>query len=231
MKYPINLSAFDRAVRALLALSFLAAAVWLFDRTIAQVLSALVGVGALLEAALGRCPLAHRLGVSSARDRMRPEQIRLVTLAGIQIVLAYEWLVGGIGKLKEGAFVAGMPETLQRFAINNPSTWYRNFLEGWAVENATLLGNLVVWGEILAGTGLVVSAVVYIYAKRASWKTAAIVLAVVSLLVGACMNKNFYFAAGWLSPSTHGLNVIMFWVELLLAYNWIMEWRSARQKS
>lgn len=140
----------------------------------------------------------------------------------IQLVLAYEWLHGAWEKLHGGVFVGGIVKALSRFEVGNPHTWYvRSFLS-IAKNYPELFGQLVQWGELLVGIGLVVVVVVYAHSSRVQVVRRAIsVLAILALLGGAWMNANFYFAAGWTSPSTSGLNVLMFWVQLILVLFWI----------
>ncbi len=216
----------DRVVRVLLGVFFFWSASALFIHPFARILAVVVGVGALLEAILGRCPLLYRLGATSQERQMRPEQIRLVTLMGIQVILAYEWFMGGIEKLG-GTFTGGIGKTFEKFASENPFVWYKTFLTGYASAHTDLFGWLIPWGELAVGVGLLLSVAGYVYAKTAKAKTVMLVISIAALLGAAFMNANFYFAAGWMSPSTHGLNVVMFWIELILLYGWLSERRAA----
>ncbi len=222
-----NLGAFERATRVVLGLVFVYAAWKLFKHPVAQTLSAAFGLYSFFEATSGFCPLLKRLGADKPSDILRPEQSRLLTLAAVQMVLAYEWYATGMEKLLAGDFIANMPKSLAAFAGNNPHLWYQNILNSYIVERAALFGYLVEWGEAFAGLGLVLGMAWYIFASSAKQKRMALILSIASLVGGALMNANFYFAAGWLSPSTHGVNLVMLWASLALIYGWISEYRAS----
>lgn len=223
-----NLCLFDRLVSAVLGLAFFWSSAELFVNPVAQVLFALLGLGALLEAVLGVCLLARRLGVMSCGDRMKPEQVRLVSLAGISVVLGYEWFVAGYEKIVGGEFASSLETTLGFFASKNPWPWVASFLNGFAADNAVLFGQLVQWGELAVGVGLILSIALFVYFGRADQKHVALVIAILALTFGALMNVVFYLTAGWTSPSTHGVNLVMFWTQIIIAYGWIQELRAAR---
>lgn len=138
----------------------------------------------------------------------------------IQVLLAYEWAFAGIEKIIGGQFVPNMPKVLARFADGNPHTWYVNSFLVWATQIPTVFGHLVQWGEFLAGIGLFLTLILYIFGKVQWQKKLAMSVAIFSLLVGVWMNIQFYFAAGWNNVSTHGLNVILFWTQLILIVFW-----------
>jgi uncharacterized membrane protein YphA (DoxX/SURF4 family) len=140
----------------------------------------------------------------------------------IQAVLAYEWISGGLGKMHEGQFVSTIGKTLGRFENGNPHDWYVGSVLRIAKNSPETFGQLVQWGELLAGIGLVVAILVYGLSKQSQYKNMARYVAILSLLGGAFMNGNFYYAAGWTSPSTGGLNVLMFWIEIVLFIAWIV---------
>ena len=139
----------------------------------------------------------------------------------IQAVIAYEWLVGGWSKLAKGVFVSTMGTTLDRFQQGNPHEWYVDSLLGIAKNSPALFGQLVQWGELFSGIGLIVALLVYGTSSHSLPKKLARSLAITALLGGAFMNANFYFAAGWTSPSTSGLNMMMFWIQVTLLLFWV----------
>jgi hypothetical protein len=193
-----------------------------FVHPAARVLAGLVAVGAFVEAGFGVCPLHKRL--AGGNHALAPAQRRLCGLALVQLVLAYEWFFAGLEKVT-GEFAANLSGTLSKFASENPFGWYKTFLE-MSPESAQVLGGFIAWGELLTGVALALSVVVYIYSGKANVKSFALVLGILALLVGAFMNANFFLAAGWMSPSTHGVNMIMFWIEIALLYVWFLDWRT-----
>lgn len=72
---------------------------------------------------------------------MKKNSLFYLTL--VQLVYCYEWLSAGWEKISGGKFVSTLPETLGAFASNNPYGWFKNFLLGFSMEHATLLGYLV----------------------------------------------------------------------------------------
>lgn len=146
----------------------------------------------------------------------------------IQAALAYEWISGGLGKIYEGPFVSTIGKTLVRFENGNPHEWYAGSVLRTAKNFPETFGQLVQWGELLAGIGLVVAILVYGLSTQSQWKNMARYTAILSLLGGAFMNANFYYAAGWTSPSTGGLNMLMFLVQAVLILFWMKPWEEKR---
>ena len=149
-------------------------------------------------------------------------------LAGMQAILGYEWIKGGWEKLSNADFIPGMAKTLMAFAKQNPFSAYGAWLEQIAASSATTFGYLVAWGESLVGVGLVASLCLSECSDSPRAKTLARFAGVSSLLVGAFLNANFYLATSHLSPASSGLNALMFWMQLLLAYWWAREWLSSK---
>lgn len=145
----------------------------------------------------------------------------LFTPFALQTLLAYEWLFSGGKKALEGQFVSGIAKTLVRFESSNPHAWYANSVLVVAKGSPVVFGTLVQWGEILTGIGLFVALALYIFSNKSSFKSIARFIAITALFGGAFMNLNFYFAAGWTSPSTAGLNVLMFWTSVILIGVWV----------
>jgi uncharacterized membrane protein YphA (DoxX/SURF4 family) len=142
----------------------------------------------------------------------------IIVLALVQAVIGFEWLRAGWEKVDNPNFVAGMGKTIGAFASKNPTSWYKDFLTTFAAPNATVLGWLVAYGELLAGIALLVAAALYVLNIQQypvfGAVTSAVALA--ALVGGAFMSINFWFAAGWLSVSTDGLNLQMFLIQVVL---------------
>lgn len=215
-----NLRSFDRIVRFLLAAySFWAAAV-LFHHPLARVLAVAFGLLSLGECVLGRCWLIARLGVTRVGESFKKEALYLFGLAGVQTALAYEWWSAGWEKVSTPEFVSGIRETLAFFASKNPFPWYKDFLLGFASQNATVFAYAVEWSQLAIAVALGVSAWTLVYSRNAAVRRWALIVSVLALLGGAKMNANFYLAAGWTGPGTKGSNVVMFWPQVMLAYVW-----------
>jgi hypothetical protein len=216
-----NLHPFERAVRVVLGVLFLLAAVAFFRHPTAQFLAGLAALWSLGEAVLGKCPLYAKLGVRSASGAVKSELVTLLALLAVQVTLAYEWWLAGWEKVTGGMFVVKLDQTLAAFASQNPFAWYKEFLTGFATQNFLTLGYLIVWGQLITGMLLVLGAALYAWAKTEHARRAAIIFSILGLLSGIFMNANFYLAAGWTSPGTHGVNIVMFWSSLALLYVWV----------
>lgn len=141
-------------------------------------------------------------------------------IALIQAVIGYEWVKAGWEKVSDPNFVPGLGKTLGVFASKNPTTWYKDFLTGVGIPNASTLGWLVAYGEFVIGITLLVTAAVYlVYGVQSDPISRWVVPigALVALLGGTFLNANFWFAAGWLSVSTDSVNSVMFLAQLVLA--------------
>lgn len=112
-----------------------------------------------------------------------------------------------------------MGKTLEGFAAKTPYISYAGFLTSTAIPNATLFGNAIRTTELLAGIIFVFGGIILLAGKRipsaASWVMA------IACFAAALMNLNFFLAAGWTSPSTWGVNMIMTLVEIILGVFYI----------
>lgn len=133
----------------------------------------------------------------------------------ILLAIGLLWLKSSYGKLAGGTFVNGLGKTLTAFASKNPHAWYKDYLNNSAIPNSTMLGNAIMYGELLSAIAIAGGAI-FLLVKSTN-KIAKIVLGFG--LVGAfVMNLNFYFAAGHTSPSTESLNLLMLVIEAIAAF-------------
>lgn len=131
----------------------------------------------------------------------------------IFVGVGFIFLRSGYGKITEGKFVSTLGATLGKFASNNPYPPVKSFLEGFAIPNSVVFGNLTMWGEALVGLNLILLSLYLLFNNKAS--RATYLLLVVGLFFGTLLNLTFWLAAGWTSPSTDGLNLIMLIVQLV----------------
>ncbi|MCL5411746.1 MAG: hypothetical protein M1150_03330 [Patescibacteria group bacterium] len=135
----------------------------------------------------------------------------------IQMVIGYEWLQSGWEKIHSGTFASTIGKTLAAFtAAKNPNGWYVDFLKSSAIPNKELFANLTMYGELLVGIALLGGGLLLLFTSLGGYARAYFWVLLAALVGGALMNLNFYFAAGWTSPSTSSVNVIMFLIELIL---------------
>jgi len=79
-----------------------------------------------------------------------------IALAGLQILIGYEWLLAGGDKLLLGGFPAQLGKLLLTIVGGDQLPGFFAFLlRELVVPNAVLFGYLIEWGETLAGLGLV----------------------------------------------------------------------------
>lgn len=147
------------------------------------------------------------------------KKVSLIWLVLIQWVLAFEWLHSGWGKWASPGFIDNIGKSLEGFASKTPYTSYSTFLTGSIVPNAEMFGNLIRTGEIGVGLALALGGVILLVQKKIS--PLATWLLVIALFAGALMNLNFFLAAGWSSPSTWGVNLVMGLIHLILAFYYL----------
>lgn len=134
-------------------------------------------------------------------------------LLAIFMVLGFIYLRSSYGKISGGVFVSGLGETLGKMASKNPYPAFKSFLEGVAIPNSTIFGQLTMWGELFAGLTLLIGSLILFFGKNPN-RWVRIVL-IMGLLVGAFLNGIFWLASGYTSPSTDGLNLVMFAVQVV----------------
>ncbi len=79
-----------------------------------------------------------------------------IALAGLQIIVGYEWLLAGGDKLLLGGFPAQLGKLLLTIVGSGQLLgFFASLLRELVVPNAVLFGYLIEWGETLAGLGLV----------------------------------------------------------------------------
>jgi hypothetical protein len=133
-----------------------------------------------------------------------------------QLLVGYVWLSAGLEKLAGGNFPSGLAEMLDAFSAKNPHTWYVTSVLTFAKLHAPVFGQFVQWGELLTGIGLLACALLYVFGRTRTLQATGYNLSIAAFAAGALMSANFYLAAGWMSPSTSGLNMLMFWIQLAL---------------
>lgn len=135
-------------------------------------------------------------------------------LLSILLFVGLIWSRSSFGKFTSGNFTDGLGVTLGRFADKNPYPWFKSFLQDIAIPNSQLFGQMVLWGELLVAVSLT-SGTLYLL-LRPRPKCGIICLGLIAGLTGgALMNLFFWLATGYTSPSTDGLNLLMFATQLI----------------
>ncbi|HRN96662.1 MAG TPA: hypothetical protein PLD54_04405 [Candidatus Levybacteria bacterium] len=122
-------------------------------------------------------------------------------------VIGFIFFKSAYGKLTGGEFVDGLAGTLKFFASENPHSFVKTFLTDTIIPNSILFGHFTMWGEFLSAVCILVPVVYYLFTRKRT-KHMMFLLGI-GFLVGAFLNWTFWFAAGWTSPSTHSLNLLM----------------------
>jgi hypothetical protein len=148
---------------------------------------------------------------------MRRFRQQYLVLGFIQALIGFVWLKAAWEKLSDASYANGMSHMLAAFASKNPFGWYSGILHNLAIPNATTFAVLVEYGELLAGLGVFVVAFTFVVRLPQIWQQIADIAGVVALVGAAFLSANFWFAAGWMSSSTDGENMVLFFTELALA--------------
>lgn len=132
--------------------------------------------------------------------------------AAVQVVIAWEWLVSGTNKVLSGTFPQGLASTLNDGIQNNPNGWYVSLLQGIVLPHSVAFGYAIEAAEIIAGTALLIGAVVLVgpirrrgmpqYHVAVGEIAAATVAAMVCVFL--CVNFHFFMGDGlipWFDPA------------------------------
>jgi uncharacterized membrane protein YphA (DoxX/SURF4 family) len=164
-------------------------------------------------------PTTQRTAVRPAPAQSAGRQAPNVALAGLQLVLGYEWLVSGVDKLLYGTFPRALgpllTSTLRAGTIPAP---FAGLLRAVVLPHGAIFAVFVEWGETLAGLGLIAAGVAAVIApwagRRLSRQAAGWVarehriingLAVAAAAGAGVMGLTFYALDGiptpWFTPS------------------------------
>jgi len=90
----------------------------------------------------------------------RPHTLNLA-LIGLQLIVGYEWLLGGVDKLLLGTFPARLDGLLAQSVSGGQLVgFFSAILQRLVEPNAVFFGYLIEWGETLAGLGLITAGLV-----------------------------------------------------------------------
>lgn len=127
-------------------------------------------------------------------------------------VIGLIFLRSSWGKLTGGVFVDSLGVTLSKFAVKNPYPIVADFLNNIAIPNSVIFGQLTMWGEFFTAISLTITALYLLFSSKPNQLINLLLIA--GLAVGMFLNGVFWLASGWTSPSTDGLNLLMFLVQL-----------------
>ncbi len=166
-------------------------------------------------------------------------RLPLVGLLLVQLLVGYEWFVSGLTKIVRGGFPGGLAEELREKSEGAPG-WYRSFLDGSIIPNASASGYLIEFGELTVGLTLIAAAFVWLTRWERlpdAGRVAVLATTVVASLVAIFMAVNFHLANGaphpWLIPKSGfdegvDLDSLLPAVQLVLIAVSLGLWRSLR---
>jgi uncharacterized membrane protein YphA (DoxX/SURF4 family) len=136
-------------------------------------------------------------------------RIPLIGLTGllvVQLIVGYEWFVSGLTKIYRGGFPGGLADEL-REKSDSAAGWYKSFLDGTVIPNASVFGYLIEITELLVGAALSVAAIVWMLRWERlghSGRVTVLATTIVASLAAIFMAINFHLANGaphpWLIP-------------------------------
>lgn len=137
---------------------------------------------------------------------------KLAFLALIQAVMSYEWISSAWEKFTDPTFISSMGGTVAVFAAKNSNGAVSSLLKNVVEPHAVGFGYMVMYGEMLAGIGLALGALAFLFRFTPDRPRVEVAVFSVSLVAGVgavIMSATYWEAAGWMSVSTSGLNLVM----------------------
>lgn len=128
----------------------------------------------------------------------------------VLLVPGFIFFKAGLDKIIAGKFPSILGAVLTQFASRNPNSWYKDFLTTTAIPNASTFGQLVMWGEFLAGAAILVGCFFLLLRPP---KQSALVLLFAGLIGGVFLNLNFWLGGGWTSKTKELLNLVMIGIQ------------------
>src|SRR6266540_5115313 len=102
-----------------------------------------------------------RLAQPNESTSRAASRLPLVSLLLVQLLVGYEWFVSGLTKVVRGGFPSGLADEL-REKSEGAAGWYKSFLDGSVIPNASAFGYLIEISELLVGVALIVAAIVWL---------------------------------------------------------------------
>lgn len=141
-----------------------------------------------------------------------------IALAGLELLVGYEWLVSGVDKLLFGGFPGALGGLLAgTLSGGRLPDFFAALLRALVIPNAAAFGYLIEWAETLAGLGLIAAALIALLrplARRHLAGRRATAFALVARLIDllapvaaagtALLGLSFFFLDGlptpWFTP-------------------------------
>lgn len=123
-----------------------------------------------------------------------------LSLLLLRLAISYAWLSVGLSKLFTPQFISTFGGTLETFAKNSPYPFYSQFLSNYVIHHSYVFGQLVIWGEVLAGVAFLLGFPI-----------------IMASFAGMFMNLNYFFVAN--STPSQFLNIIMIFSQFVIWAN------------
>ena len=169
----------------------------------------------------------------------RASRLPLIGLLLVQVFVGYEWFMSGLAKIVRGGFPSGLSKNLAERS-SGAAHWYKSFLDGSIIPNATAFGYLIEIGELLIGIALIAAALTWLLRWERlpqNGRLAVLATTILAALGGIFMAVNFHIANGathpWLIPKSGfdesvDLDSLLPMVQLVLVGVSVAYWRSLR---
>ncbi len=163
-------------------------------------------------------------------------RIPLIGLLLVQLFVGYEWFMSGLTKIVRGGFPGGLAKDLTEKSAG-AAHWYKSFLDGSIIPNATAFGYLIEIGELLVGAALIAAALVWLLRWQQlpqGGRLAVLATTVLASLGSIFMAVNFHLANGaphpWLIPKdgfdeSVDLDTLLPMIQLVLIGVSVAYWR------
>lgn len=156
-------------------------------------------------------PVSHISAPLPAKiQEERHSSLRLAawSIAVIEVMLGYEWLLSALNKLFSPVYVAHFSGMLQQMALpGNPNGWWVAFIQSQVLPSARLWARLIEVGELGVALGFFAGALLWISGRfpDARWTRWLNVGIIVALVGSVLMSVNYYLMMGntlpWLNPA------------------------------
>lgn len=168
--------------------------------------------------------------------------LSMVGLLIVEMIIGYEWLISGLGKLVRGDVPSGLAATLLEKVPKVPA-WYGSFLSGAVIPNASYFGYAIETAEVLAGVVLLVGPVIALFAweRVPHWmRQAVLFFTAVATIGGAFLAINLHVANAashpWFFPGNSfdegiDLDSVLPAIQLVIAWISISLFRRLRRET
>ena len=126
-------------------------------------------------------------------------------LIGMQVILAYEWLVSALDKLGNAHFGDQLESVLQQSSHNGPYGWYSSLLRQFVLPYHAIFAPLTQATELAIGLTLALSAALWLFQPTHRLTVYGTWASTAALLGSIFLSINYFFQTGypipWINPN------------------------------